>query len=137
MKKQALAVAVVLAISILAASEGLARPRSLKAHIPFTFEAGNRTLPGGGYQIEFVETGSGVLERIRRSDGGEQVVVSTVSMDSKGAPGARLVFHRYGNHYFLAQIWDGEDRGEKLSESKREREAASAAHSVEVAVALE
>jgi len=136
MKKQALAVVVVLVISILAAGKGLARPRLLKAYIPFAFEAGNRTLPAGRYQIEFVETGSGVLERIRQTDGGQQVLVSTIPLDSTGVPAARLLFHQYGTRYFLAEIWGGEGRGQKLSESKREREAANAARSVGVSVAL-
>ena len=137
MKKQALAVLVVLAISILATSEGFARPRVMKAYVPFAFEAGNRTLPAGRYQIEFVETGSGVLEKIRQTDGGQQqVLVSAVPLDPTSVSAARLVFQRYGNHYTLAQIWDGDGRGQKLAESKREREAASAARSVDVAGAL-
>jgi hypothetical protein len=34
-----------------------------------------------------------------------------------------LVFHRYGNQYFLSQIWDGRSNaGIELPESKREKE---------------
>ena len=37
----------------------------------------------------------------------------------------KLVFHRYGSQYFLAQIWTaGNDRGQELPKSGREREVA-------------
>ena len=35
----------------------------------------------------------------------------------------KLVFHKYGDQYFLSQIWDGQnDTGIQLAESKREKE---------------
>jgi hypothetical protein len=37
----------------------------------------------------------------------------------------KLVFHRYGDQYFLAQIWTaGNDRGRELPRTEREREVA-------------
>ena len=37
----------------------------------------------------------------------------------------KLVFHRYGSHYFLAQIWKaGNDRGQELPASGLETEVA-------------
>ena len=39
------------------------------------------------------------------------------------APHAKLVFEKYGNEYFLAQIWDGQSHtGIAFPESKREKE---------------
>lgn len=36
--------------------------------------------------------------------------------------GARLVFNRYGEEYFLSQVWtDGGQLGRELPKSKRER----------------
>ena len=38
---------------------------------------------------------------------------------------SKLVFHRYGSQYFLAQIWTaGNDRGQELPKSGRESEVA-------------
>jgi hypothetical protein len=35
---------------------------------------------------------------------------------------ARLVFHRYGERYFLAEVWNGADRaGRQLLKSQEER----------------
>ncbi len=37
----------------------------------------------------------------------------------------KLVFHRYGDQYFLAQIWtEGNNRGLELPKTRREREVA-------------
>ena len=42
----------------------------------------------------------------------------------------KLIFHRYGNRYFLAQIWSaGSSRGRELPKSAKEREQALTAHS--------
>jgi hypothetical protein len=110
----------------------------LLAKIPFAFEAGNKTLPAGQYQIESVPTGDGTLHRIRRVDGDGQIVVSSIavaSRDGKSAP--KLVFHRYGGSYFLAQIWNGDGRGRQLFESKQEKETAQTEARTEVALSLE
>jgi hypothetical protein len=40
-----------------------------------------------------------------------------------GIPHAKVVFHKYGDQYFLSQIWDGQsDIGIAFPESKREKE---------------
>jgi hypothetical protein len=32
-----------------------------------------------------------------------------------------MVFHRYGQQYFLAEVWSGASHGRQLMQSKRER----------------
>src|SRR5207244_6047829 len=47
----------------------------------------------------------------------------------------QLVFHRYGNRYFLYQIWvRGENRGRELPQTRLERELASNRQPAPVAV---
>jgi len=135
MKKRALAVAVALIVSITAAGACFAHRRVVLANIPFVFEAGNKTLPAGRYQIETVPTGAGTLQRIRLVDGDAQVTVHTIavaSVDGKSAP--ELIFHRYGRSYFLAQIWNGEGKGQQLYKSESEKEIARTGARLEVAV---
>src|SRR5438105_14096363 len=51
------------------------------------------------------------------------------------ATSTRLVFHRYGNRYFLYQIWvEGENRGRELPRTRLEKEVASNARPSSVAV---
>jgi hypothetical protein len=138
MKKRVLTATVALAVSIVAAGVCFAHPRVLVADIPFTFEAGNKTLPAGQYQIESVPTGDGTLHRIRRMDGDAQILVSSISLTSgNGKNLPRLVFHKYGTSYFLAQIWSGDGRGRQLSESRQEKEVARGAERTEVALSVE
>jgi hypothetical protein len=46
-----------------------------------------------------------------------------------------MVFHRYGDRYFLSQIWaQGEERGSELPMTKVEKELASNARPSSVAI---
>lgn len=138
MKKRVLRAAVALAVSIVAASVCFAHPRVLEVNIPFAFAAGNKTLPAGQYQIESVPTGDGTLHRIRRMDGNAQIVVSSIALTSGyGENLPRLVFHKYGTSYFLAQIWNGDGCGRQLFESKQEKEVARTKERTEVALSVE
>lgn len=137
MKKKVLAVAVALIVSITAAGVCFAHRRVVLANIPFAFEAGNKTLPAGRYQIETVPTGAGTLQRIRLVDGDRQITVYTIAVTSAdGKSGPELIFHRYGEKYFLAQIWNGEGKGQQLYKSAREKEMARTGAKLEVAVLL-
>jgi hypothetical protein len=54
-----------------------------------------------------------------------------------GTPHAKLVFHKYGDQYFLAEIWNGQSNiGIAFPESKREKELqlASDTHQSELIV---
>ena len=138
MKRRVLAATVALAVSIVAAGVCFAQPRVLEVNIPFAFEAGNKMLPAGQYQLESVPTGDGTLYRIRRMGGDAQSLVSSIAMttgDRQTLP--RLVFHKYGTTYFLAQIWNGDGRGRQLSESKQEKEVARAEERIEVALSTQ
>ncbi|HMB28036.1 MAG TPA: hypothetical protein VKS99_08005, partial [Blastocatellia bacterium] len=62
---------------------------------------------------------------IRSADNSEAANFNVNSVTGKGDSQARLVFRRYGNQYFLAQIFDGQSsEGFGLLKSKAEREAA-------------
>ena len=54
------------------------------------------------------------------------------SADGKSGP--ELIFHRYGRSYFLAQIWNGEGKGQQLYKSESEKEMARTGARLEVAV---
>jgi hypothetical protein len=136
MRKQTLAVAVALAISILGVGDCFARPGMLQANIPFAFEVGDKRLPAGQYQIESVTTGSGTLQVIRQSNGGANIFLSTIAVEVHDSNSkAKLVFHRYGSEYFLAQIWNGKGKV-RLNESKQEKEAARNGSAIEVALSV-
>lgn len=129
--------AALLASAILAGPSRAQTPRTLKGNIPFAFSVGEKTLPAGDYTVQRVQWGNEIAQMIRSADGSSAAMVGTMRADWKGeGTEARLIFHRYGNQYFLAQIWYGADSGRELSRSRREKEAASGEAPTEVAVVL-
>ena len=137
MKKQTLAVAVALVISLVAAGRSVARPRVLSAYIPFQFEVGNSKLPAGQYEIESVPTGNGTIQTIRRADGSASARFSTMITEPReGGSSPELVFHKYGNDYFLSEIRTGDNHTLQLFQSRQERESARKHSAVIVAFAV-
>jgi len=138
MKKQTLAVVVALVSSGVFASQCFARPGVLEANVPFAFEAGNKRFPAGQYQIESVTTGAGTLEVIRQVNGEGRATFSTIALERHSTNSQpQLIFHRYGNNFFLYQISNGEGKARQLFESKQEKEAAKHDARREVAVAVQ
>jgi hypothetical protein len=103
------------------AAQDLTNP--IKANIPFAFIMGTTVLPAGPYIAE--RSSQGVV-RLRNTDNWKSVV-SLVSGDQlkRDIQRPQLVFHRYGDKYFIAKIWDGRsDTAYQFPKSKAEREAA-------------
>ena len=90
------------------------------ADIPFEFVVGNHTMAAGEYTVKAFTRGGGALAIVGKNSG-EMVVrlADPIAPTNKRKP-ARLVFHRYGQSYFLAQIWTGDNMGRKLAKSKQE-----------------
>jgi hypothetical protein len=63
--------------------------------------------------------GSAIL---RSRDGRASAMVQMGSVMGKAQESAKLIFNRYGNHYFFAQAWvDGENFGLQAPKSRAER----------------
>src|SRR5437867_6127349 len=93
----------------------------LIANIPFEFNINDKTLPAGEYRVQPVDSTSQVL-MIQSNDRKESAIVLMTSVTGKAQEQAKLIFHRYGNHYFLAQVWvDGETEGLQAQKSRGER----------------
>ncbi|MCU1265508.1 MAG: hypothetical protein JWM21_1826 [Acidobacteria bacterium] len=90
-----------------------------KASIPFEFVVGDQTLPAGAYVVSAI-TSSGDASRI--SDGASENSAVRLTMPANGTTNhAKLVFHRYGERYFLAEVWSTRDDGRQLNTSSEER----------------
>jgi hypothetical protein len=107
----------------------------IKARIPFNFAVGNKELKAGDYVIQRAgETGDLI---IRSEDGGDQQIVYGIRKESKETGNhERLIFHRYGSQYFLAQIWlSGDEDGHELIRGAQEKKTAANASASEQVVA--
>jgi hypothetical protein len=97
----------------------------IRADVPFDFMVAGKTLPAGQYTVD-TRNSSGTL--VIRNKETRQVVGSISHRYEVGADSKpQLVFHRYGNKYFLAKVV-GYAKGNELPKSKAEREAAKAGH---------
>jgi hypothetical protein len=134
MKTKLFAIAVTFLLSAVATSTCYAQQAELAVKIPFTFQAGNHRMPAGEY---LVKSGTGTVQRLRQVDGNAVMNVLTISVETRnGHPSPRLVFHRYGEIYFLAQIWTG-SQGHQLSRSNWEKEIAREEGRTKIALVLQ
>ena len=94
----------------------------LIAHVPFDFTIGNSTLPRDTYNLTRM-TGHPEMVVLRGDRKSAFVRTDEVRLATSGAASS-LVFHRYGDLYFLREIkWEGSSRLD-LAETSAEREAA-------------
>jgi hypothetical protein len=92
------------------------------ADIPFQFQVGNTTLPAGEYSVSPNSSTGETLRISSRSTDATVVRMSSPVAQRDPASKSRLVFHKYGNEYFLTEVWSaGFSNGRKLTKSGRER----------------
>jgi hypothetical protein len=99
-----------------------AQSRDMKITIPFEFHAGDKLLPPGRYDIQ--EIGSCIV--FREADSGNAVLlVQTNGAESLKEHARSLDFRRYGNSYFLNNIWNREPTvGRQYAPTSREKRLA-------------
>jgi hypothetical protein len=108
-------------VALATAAVSAQSPRRVVASIPFTFTVGDKAMPAGTYKIQPVSFGSGIL-RIAGAETSQSTVRLTSSLHRLNGTKGKLVFHRYGDEYFLSEIWaPGETDGHRLVKSKREK----------------
>lgn len=126
MKNYALiAMVVCIAFVTLAAVPGHAQAL-IKADVPFDFCVGGGMLPAGEYSIG--RSGWSSQSLALSSPQRWIEILMPLSMDWRtDFDTPKLVFHRYGNEYFLAEIWTSNDNAvRKLAVHPRERQLAKA-----------
>jgi len=109
------------AVSVCAQSE-----RSQVTNIPFSFIVGQKTLPAGEYTFEPNRKDSHNVWLVQRRDGRISALFATMPVwASETQEKANLIFHKYGDQYFLSQIWTpGSHSGRELLMPRLERELA-------------
>lgn len=92
--------------------------RTQVANIPFEFQVGDTTLPAGDYNVTRMMNSG---ETIALRGAASAVRLSSLIIRSEPAKQSKLVFHRYGDQYFLSEVWTaGYTNGRKLVKSKAE-----------------
>ena len=109
------------AVSVCAQSQ-----HSNVTNIPFSFVVGQNTLPAGEYTFAPNRKDSHIVWLVRGQDGQTKALFTTMPVRaSETQEKAKLIFHKYGDQYFLSQIWTaGDNSGRELVMPRVERELA-------------
>jgi hypothetical protein len=95
----------------------------MRANVPFNFAVGSTTLPAGTYNIQNVTNTQALL--VKSQSGEASMIAGTNSAEGARSAKSKLVFHKYGSQYFLAEIWtQGSELGRQVPPSNREKELA-------------
>jgi hypothetical protein len=126
MKRQTLRILTILGV-LLATTVATANAQSERTevtYIPFNFVVGKKTLPAGEYIVTPNRTRSNDVWLVQSRDGHTSALFTTTSLrSSKTQKRTKLVFNKYGDQYFLSQIWvDGSNSGRELVKRQMERE---------------
>jgi len=103
MKRTAYLIAALAALLLMALVPAYAQKTSATVNIPFAFTVDDVRMPAGDYRIT---SPSEKVLSIQRVGGSEVKVTLTTSGSAARTTGpVKLVFHRYGNAYFVAAAW--------------------------------
>ena len=116
---------VALAFVTAVASNGQSSNRptqKLVADIPFEFSIDYKTMAAGEYIVQTLASASDAV-LIQSADGKSSVLrPSEATATGQNKASARLIFHRYGQRYFLKEVWTGAGiAGHQLMKSSDER----------------
>lgn len=99
--------------------------RTIKFNIPFDSTIGKKALPAGEYVLRVIDGTANKTIMLQNNDGTVKVAMAngTPVQQRKVNERAKLIFNRYGDQYFLSQLWEvGSDVGQKFPQSRAERE---------------
>ena len=123
-------------LALLAAASVTLRAQNLTFD-SFVFHVGNSMLPSGEYIVDNAAPG---LVRLRSADSKSVAMIITIPVQTFDTPSqGKLVFNKYGDEYFLSQVWRaGSSTGSELRKTRREAEvAANARRGIESITAKE
>lgn len=99
-----IAVMIVCGIFAVSTQAQTSSSQTIRAHVPFTFKVGQKSLPAGVYIVRILNpTSDRKVLQIRSEDGRTSAIVQTLGVNSTLASDTKLIFRRYGDWYFFAQ----------------------------------
>ena len=124
-KRSASVIAVAAVLMLLGAAAASAGDLIVRGEIPFAFVVDNTEMPAGVYLISRVSDNNDAPLRITNKlhGKGSAMFLTGEAAGSNASGHPELVFNRYGDRYFLRQVWTGTPgAGYQLPESRSERE---------------
>ena len=107
MKRNLISILSLVVMSLMFNATGAYAQSYVKADVPFAFNVGAAQLPAGTYEIKVASQNEIIIE-----DGESRAVaLSNARREGPRKTESKLVFHRIGNQYFLAEVWKGSGEG--------------------------
>ena len=91
----------------------------VRANVPFDFNVGDKTLQAGKITAREMASGALAISNLAKRQHAIRIVHGVASSNQNGS--AKLVFRRYGNRYYLTQVWIPGYNGMEFQKSKTER----------------
>ena len=121
--KHITAIALFIAATFITAGKAIAQDYAVRATIPFHFTVNGTQLPAGNYTLGPDVTNPRILKISDRTQHVHVMALAMPSGDEKRKAN-QLVFHKYGNQYFLCEIRSQESAiNVQLATSKQEKRA--------------
>jgi hypothetical protein len=101
----------------------------LRVKIPFQLHAGNAKLPAGEYRIRVLDDSDLTVMEISSVDGATSALFQVQGAEANSEPAkSELIFNKYGNRYFLLELFDaGNPSGNEVVKSRYEKRMSQAA----------
>jgi hypothetical protein len=99
--KRITAIALLAIANFAMAGTSFAQSYGVRANVPFDFTVANKLLPAGTYTLVRESTG---LVEIRNHDKPVAALTIVTHDGNKSSDGGKLIFHKYGDQYFLSEI---------------------------------
>jgi hypothetical protein len=91
----------------------------VRANVPFEFNVGDKTLPAGKITAREMASGALAISNVDKRQHAIRIAHGVASSNQNGR--AKLVFRKYGNRYYLTQVWIPGYNGMEFQKSKTER----------------
>jgi len=118
----------ILAVTFVLTAALPAQTLKLRASVPFEFMLAGRSMPAGDYSVD---AGSNPMGVVRVSTGNEGVyflAIRDTASQKEPTGQSLLLFHRYGDRYFLSRLVDGSlNTGVEIPTSGIEKELSKTA----------
>ena len=96
--------------------------KTVRANVKFDFQIGDRIYPAGEYRIESISTDN-ILQIRSVGDANRTQFMSVSHSNASEGQTPKLVFQKYGERYFLTQIFfDSGEWAYSIRPSRRQRE---------------
>jgi hypothetical protein len=117
-------------LAAMGVATGQTIPGDVVVDVPFTFAVAGQQLPAGHYIVKAKDDFIGIFSANRQG-----LFVPTHAAVRSKSEETKVVFHRYGDTYFLSCVWvRGKTTGKELYRSRAERELAARQAEMELAV---